>query len=255
MEPKSYSRRSFLKGAGLGMAGIGAAGLGIPGLVGCSAEQKGAESGPFTFADTVAWNAEYDVVVIGFGGAGGVSSIYAADAGARVLLCDVAPEGEEGGNTRFAAQMCVAGTDPEKTYTYYRDGLAWHFDVDEEMLRTYTDGLCGMKELLEYLNAEEPSKWPNGTVVTPEYPEYEGGDAIEEWYARPGMYNSSLWQTIRRNVLERSDAIDVWLESPAARLIQDPITRTVVGVEVDRKGETVLVRAKNGVVLTWIREQ
>ncbi len=250
MEPKSYSRRSFLKGAGLGMAGIGAAGLGISGLVGCSSEQKGAESGPFTFADTVAWNAEYDVVVIGFGGAGGVSSIYAADAGARVLLCDVAPEGEEGGNTRFAAQMCVAGTDPEKTYTYYRDGLAWHFDVDEEMLRTYTDGLCGMKELLEYLNAEEPSKWPNGTVVTPEYPEYEGGDAIEEWYARPGMYNSSLWQTIRRNVLERSDAIDVWLESPAARLIQDPITRTVVGVEVDRKGETVLVRAKNGVVLT-----
>ncbi|WP_172623399.1 FAD-binding protein [Arabiibacter massiliensis] len=239
---------------GAGVAGIGAAGFGLAGLAGCAApaQDAGANSGGdagYTFADTVAWNAEYDVVVVGFGGAGGVASAYAADAGARVLVCDKAPLGEEGGNTRFAAQMCVSGTDPDATYRYYQN-LAWHFDYDEEMLRTYTDGVCQMEDLLKHLGAEEPTMWKNGTSITPEYPEYDGGEAITEWYAAPGMYNSSLWQLIRKNVTDRADAIDVWLESPAVRLVQDPLSRTVVGVEIDKKGETVLVRAKRGVVLS-----
>lgn len=246
MEPNAYSRRSFLRGAG-----IGAASLGLVGLAGCASPSQatdGAQGDGYTFADTVAWNAEYDVVVVGFGGAGGVSAVYAADAGARVLVCDKAPLGEEGGNTRFAAQMCVSSDDPDKAYEYYQN-LAWHFDYDEEMLRTYTDGICTMTDLLAYLDAEEPTMWKNGTSITPEYPEYAGGDSIVEWYAKPGMYNSSLWQTIRAAVTSRSDAIDVWLESPAVRLVQDPQSRTVVGVEIDKKGEKVLVRAKNGIVL------
>jgi succinate dehydrogenase/fumarate reductase flavoprotein subunit len=248
MEQNSMSRRRFLQGAG-----VGAATLGIFNLAGCDGLPQGQDQtkdGSPTFADTIVWNAEYDVVVVGFGGAGGVSSIYAADAGARVLLCDIAPEGEEGGNTRFAAQMMVGGTDPDETFKYYR-GLAWHFEIDDEMLRTYTDGLCQMKDLLAYLGVNEPHLWPAGsTIVNPEYPELEGGKGIMEWYVREGMYNSSLWQTIRSNVLERRDRIDIWLESPAMRLLQDPLSRTVVGVEINRKGETVLVRALNGVVLT-----
>lgn len=246
MEPNAYSRRSFLRGAG-----IGAASLGLVGLAGCAspAQGSGGAQDGYTFADTVAWNAEYDVVVVGFGGAGGVSAVYAADAGARVLVCDKAPLGEEGGNTRFAAQMCVSGNDPDATYRYYEQ-LAWHFDYDKDMLRTYTDGVCQMEDLLKYLGAKEPFMRPNGSIVTPEYPEYEGGETIVEWFATEGMYNSSLWQTIRKNVTDRSDAIDVWLESPAMRLVQDPQSRIVVGVEIDKKGETVLVRAKNGVVLS-----
>lgn len=252
MQSNTYSRRNFLKGAG-----IGAASLGLAGLAGCAAtgqsdaqakDSAADKSTSFTFADTIPWNAEYDVVVVGFGGAGGVSAIYAADAGARVLVCDKAPEGEEGGNTRFAAQMCVSGMDPDATYEYYQY-LAWHFDYDEEMMRTYTDGLCQMEDLLKYLDAEEPYMQKNGSIITPEYPEYPGGETIVEWYAKPGMYNGSLWQTIRSNIAKR-ETVDVWLESPVMRLIQDPQSRTIVGVEVSKRGETVLVRALNGVVLT-----
>ena len=247
MEPNTYSRRRFLQGAG-----IGAASLGLVGLAACAPQGAGTagvqEGGSYTFADTGAWNAEYDVVVVGFGGSGGVGAVYAADAGARVLICDKAPDGEEGGNTRFAAQMCVGATDPDAALTYYKN-LAWHFDYDEEVLRAYIDGLCQMDDLMKYLGAEEPFLQENGSVVTPEYPEYEGGESIVEWYVRKGMYTSSLWQTIRAAVVDRKDAIDVWLESPATRLIQDPQSRTIVGVEIDKKGEKVLVRALNGVVL------
>ena len=238
------SRRSFVKGAAC---------MGIAAGAGFASTALAEEAGSYTFADTVAWNAEYDVVVVGFGGAGGIASIYAADAGARVLLCDSAPEGDEGGNTRFAAQMCVSGDDPDKLYQYYRDGLYWHYDIDEATLRAYTDGLCDMENLMKYIDAEEPTVLiPNGSVVTPEYPEFNeiGGDTVVEWFVHKGMFDSALWKTIRAAVEKRADSIDVWLESPAVHMVQDPQTKTVVGVEIQRDGRSVLVHAKNGVVLS-----
>lgn len=238
----SMTRRSLVTGAAV-----------AAGTLACAAASTvRAATADFTFADTVAWNAEYDVVVVGYGGAGGVAAIYAADAGARVLLCDAAPEGEEGGNTRVACQMMVAADDPEKAYAYYKDGLAWHFDVDEEALRAYTDGICHIESYMEYLGVapEDLTIWPNtGSGVCPEYPEYAGGDTIYEVFVAPGGYNSSLYKLIRKNVAERSDAIDVWCSAPAQHLVQDPQTKTVVGVELERDGEPFLVRARNGVVL------
>ena len=38
--------------------------------------------------------------------------------------------------------------------------------------------------------------------------------------------------------------------SPATKLFQDPVSRAVIGVEIDKAGETVNIRAKNGVVMT-----
>lgn len=42
------------------------------------------------------------------------------------------------------------------------------------------------------------------------------------------------------------DAIDVWYSSPAKSLIQDPVTKTVVGVTVERDGKEMNIRALNG---------
>ena len=240
------NRRDFVRGAAC--AGLATSCLAVT----ASASAEESTSGA-TFADTIAWNAEYDVVVIGFGGAGGISSIYAADAGASVLLCDVAPEGNEGGNTRYAAQMMVGGSDPEMIYAYYKDGLAWHYDIDEETLRTYTDGLYDMPNLIEYLgvNPDDIYSWePYDVNVAPEYPECDGADTIKEWFVHEGIWDSALWQTIRQNVVDRSDKIDVWLESPAKHLIQDPYSNAVIGVEIEREGQSVLVHARNGVVLS-----
>lgn len=236
------SRRTFATAA---------AGLGLAASAGAVRVARADEPGSFTFADTVAWNAEYDVVVVGFGGSGAVTSIYAADAGAKVLLIDVAPKGAEGGNTRFAAQMCCTGTDPDETFRYYKD-MAWHFDVDDEMLRTYTDGLCQISDRLARLGVTEPAIWPGGgiTPVSPEYPEFESGSGIYMTFVHDGIYDSALWQTLYANVMDRTDSIDIWYESPAKHLVQDPISKTVVGIEIDKAGEPVLVRALNGIVLT-----
>lgn len=198
----SMTRRHLVSTAAT--AAVGA--LAITGV-----SSAGAATADFTFADTVAWNAEYDVVVVGYGTAGGTAAIYAADNGARVLLCDIAPEGEEGGNSRVACQMMVAGDDPDKMFKYYNEGLSWHFDNDEDTLRTYTDALCNMKSYIEYLGVAEDDMfcWPNGTTVTPEYPEYEGGDTVYEVFVHHGNYDSALYKLIRKNVIDRADSIDV----------------------------------------------
>ena len=101
-----YTRRQFITSAGVGMAAV--AGLGLAGCAPQTPADKAMPNtgnGGTTFADTIAWDGEYDVVVIGFGGAGAVSACYAADAGAKVLLIDKAPQGMEGGNTRFCGQL------------------------------------------------------------------------------------------------------------------------------------------------------
>ena len=105
---------------------------------------------------------------------------------------------------------------------------------------------------MRYLDAEDPvAMFQPGTIVTPEYPEYNaiGGDTVVEWFVHKGMFDSALWKTIRAAVEKRSDAIDVWFGSPATHMVQDPVTKTVVGVEIERGGEKVLVHARNGVVL------
>jgi succinate dehydrogenase/fumarate reductase flavoprotein subunit len=50
------------------------------------------------------WDVEADVVVVGFGAAGVAAAVTAHDMGAKVVILEKAPEGQEGGNTRVAGQ-------------------------------------------------------------------------------------------------------------------------------------------------------
>ena len=62
----NLTRRNFI---GVGVAGaLGAAGLG---LAGCAPQKEAEESLSSTGPDNLVWDEEYDVVVAGFGGAGG----------------------------------------------------------------------------------------------------------------------------------------------------------------------------------------
>ena len=105
--------------------------------VGCIAES--AES---QFLASVDWAAEYDVIVIGYGMAGASASIRAAENGAKVLMIEKAPKGQEGGNSRYAGQ-CVYSIDPSRR----EDGLAYlkamrgEYDTPSDaVLETMVDG-------------------------------------------------------------------------------------------------------------------
>lgn len=254
-----FSRREFLTGSAVGVAAI--AGLG---LTGCAPEGKGgsamaATGEGSTFADTIAWDGEYDVVVIGFGAAGAVSACYAADAGAKVLLVDKAPQGMEGGNSRFCGQI-ILNSDNKESMLAYNKAMAGDFSIDEELFDVYAEGLTQTKNMLrDFFGVPEEnfldwkydsSAQPLIGMFAPEYPELEGGDDLHVLTVSDNVCNSALWKVYRNKVMSMSDSIDVWYMSPGMNLIQDPVSKAVIGVEIDKAGETVNVRAKNGVVMT-----
>ena len=240
------NRRSFVKGAALGTAATALA---------AASSALAEETAGCTFADTIAWNAEYDVVVVGFGCAGANAARFAADAGAKVLLVDSAPEGHEGGNSRYCAQLIAFAEDPDAMFKYYQ-GLAWQFDIDEEAFRVFVEGEANLKDFIAEYYDREAVDYKRKDIpaslraATPEYPNLEGGEAFDFLTVVPGAFNAALWRRVRDLVAERSDRITVWLESPATKLVQDPYSKAVVGVQVEHDGKSVLVRAKNGVCLT-----
>lgn len=85
--------------------------------------------------------------------------------------------------------------------------------------------------------------------MSPEYPEFEGSDKVALCTTHQGVSDSFLYKSVKNAVIKRADKIDVWFESPAVELIQDPDSRIVVGVKVTRNGETRNVRALGGVVV------
>jgi hypothetical protein len=105
------------------------------------------------FLSTVSWDAEYDVVVIGFGGAGGTAAITAADAGARVLLLEKAPYGEEGGNTKYSGQMMLSPNNREKAITYMKQLRGDFGNQTDEIINFVVDGLMQNEEWLVSLGA------------------------------------------------------------------------------------------------------
>ncbi|WP_125772023.1 FAD-binding protein [Companilactobacillus furfuricola] len=203
------------------------------------------------------WDATYDVVVVGFGGAGATAARFAADAGAKVLLVDSAPEGHEGGNTRYAAQLINSGDNFEGEKEYYKN-LLKPMDLDENMIDTYVDGMVNMADYLKkYLDVKDvvsaKEKFADGSIfasMIAEYPEYSGKEANNYLMVHDGIFDTALWKILRQKVLDRSDKIDVWYKSPARHLVQDPITSEIIGVQIDREHVIRNIRAKNGVVMT-----
>lgn len=62
--------------------------------------------------------------------------------------------------------------------------------------------------------------------------------------------DSQLWKCLSRPLMDGSYAgkVDVWYSSPAVELIQNPETKEIQGVCIDKEGELVNVYANRGVL-------
>ena len=199
------------------------------------------------YNSSIKWDKVYDVIVVGFGGAGAGAARFAADNGARVLLVDSAPEGSEGGNTRYAGGAFAWGDNFDNLKDYYKQTY-YPFNYDEKDLDAFVKNVLKMKEYSKKyfgIEAKATGRRPNG-----EYPEYRHGDAMQSQSMTQGMYNGGFWKLLRKKVYERLDKIDIWYQSPVEHLIQSPKDRTIMGVVINRNDKERLVAAKNGVVLS-----
>jgi succinate dehydrogenase/fumarate reductase flavoprotein subunit len=258
------TRRDFLKGTAAGALGMMASGL-----LGCAQETENtlttagetpAESNAEVveqeveaayFEKTVDWDAEYDAVVIGFGGAGASVAITAADAGAKVLLVEKAPEGKAGGNSVVCMQWICGTSNKEETIKYIKALRGQFTTPSDEMIELYVDGMAENYDWIKSLGAEDPQYFSYC-----EFPELEGSDSFTPFTVagNTGMSATSFggdgaaYHLLRDNVKKREN-ITVWYEAEAKRLIQDGETKIVHGAVILVDGKEVNVRAKNGVVL------
>ena len=259
---EKISRKSFVKGAlGLGAVGIlaGCASSASSTAASASSTAVPAEKKEFTFADTVRWDAQYDVVVMGMGAAGMVAAKTAADNGAKVVIVEKCEEGKAGGNTKVCGQLfAYANGDKDAAKSYYT-ALAGGRDIEPEIIDAISEGVANMADILadEFgFNKDEYMDWTGVNVggtnmgaMSPEYPEMPGHEKMALWTTHAGASDGYLYQGLKQNVTDRVDAIDVWYSSPAKSLIQDPVTKTVVGVTVERDGKEMNIRALNGVCI------
>lgn len=167
------SRRSFFKAAAA-VAGIGI----MPKFANASVPQK--------------WDAEYDVVVIGFGGAGANAAVSAHDNGSKVLILEKHPE--PGGNTSVSSGNFLWCKDPQKVRAYFtRLFDLSHCELDQDLLHTYTDK---MQETVDWLKKLEPEA--NIRVVNrSSFPHIPDPNAIPFRRSRepPEAAGAGIWHT------------------------------------------------------------
>ena len=93
---------------------------------------------------------ETDVVVIGYGGAGGTAAITAHDNGAEVIILEKMPQ--FGGNTRVAGGNMALPKEPKK-FAQYLNTLCFGI-TEPEIIDTFAQGVMENKGWLKSVKLE-----------------------------------------------------------------------------------------------------
>lgn len=200
-----------------------------------------------SYLQSIQWDAEYDVVIAGYGFAGAAAAIAAADAGASVLMVEKAPYGKEGGNSRYAHQGCLffdPSAPDDELFAYMKAMQNGADNPSDEVIRTYIKETKHQAEYLKKLGAD-PKVTPNAA----EFPDFKGAKYIQRVFVSLPGADGKLYALMQENVEKRASRIDIWYESPAVKLLQDEKTGIVHGMVVKSEGRDRFIRARRGVVL------
>lgn len=194
-----------------------------------------------------------DVIVVGYGYAGAVAALAAADVGADVLLLEKAP-------TPGGISICSAGglriaEDAELALTYLQSTCGGK--TPDSVLRTFAEGMTGLADRLRALAGindarvearSSPGNYPLagaeafGFAYVEAIPGFDPGDCYP--HVRGAAQGAMLFKVLEDNVAARAPQITVALSSPVGRLMC--LDGGVDGVVLASGQE---IRARSGVVL------
>ncbi|MDR0514970.1 MAG: FAD-binding protein [Coriobacteriaceae bacterium] len=272
---KRLSRRDFFKGAA-----VGATGAATIGLLGACAAPAATPSAQAAAKDTISWDAEYDVVVLGFGAAGSNAAVSACENGAKVLLAEKAPAGNEGGNSAASGQFVMATDDADQLFIYLTSLMGKFKNWDDEAMKAYCEGcaenfdwmtgpmggdpaiICpterpsiGMEAIPAIAKSwiEKDNPWGLGrkgyVYNWHEFPELQSGQHCLCLTATGTRFDRGYYNLCHAAVEARvGKGIDLWLDSPGKKLITDE-TGAVIGAVIENEGKELKVKATGGVIL------
>ena len=199
---------------------------------------------------------EIDVVVVGYGFAGGAAAIAAADCGVSVLLVEKMPQ--PGGISITAGGGIRATSNADAAFEYLKatnDGR-----TDDACIRMIADGMAAtpamIRELAAVNGAEVEVRDFAGNYPYPGYDSLQMIDitsipdfdpAVAYPHAKGLRGGPNVFKVVEDNVNARAN-ISVWLNTPAKRLLRGP-DGEVTGVVVRYYDHDVQVVAKGGVIL------
>ncbi len=198
--------------------------LTVPYLVGCTSNTSASNSSPVEVAPTIqlswlpeVWDQEADVVVVGYGAAGAMAAKAAYEDGSSVIIIEKESELTAGGAS-IANGGTVSPNDADGILTSSRGRLL------PETAQIIAEE---SQNSIDWLISEGKAEM-NGILVT--------GYGV-------GFYNA-----IKRGISPLG--IEVIYETPAQKLIFDPVTHEVFGVQCMNKSENIVnVKANKGVIL------
>src|ERR1700709_153886 len=180
------------------------------------------------------WDVEADVVVVGFGAAGSTASVTARDLGAKVVILEKAPEGQEGGNTRVAGQGYLNTSSVEQAIAYLT-ALCGPYTVPASMVQVWAEEMCQNNTWLQSLGGD-PQEHQHPPVGI-EFPDLPGSDCVHKFHDGPTYGYSNTWKQFERLVKTRP--ITVLYETPGKALIQHDISKEILGVRAQRGSKSI----------------
>ena len=198
------------------------------------------------------WDLEYDVVIAGYGYAGGIAAISANDAGARALILEKMPH--FGGNSILSGGSMTVADDAELALQYLRRTCL--DATDDEVLKVFAQGMAELRGMVTRLAGEAgfqvvearhsatypfPGAETIASVHVSRNENYKGFS-----WAKGTKAGGTLFWVVAEHVKRRP--IDVHFETPARELITDS-DGVVLGVLVEKNGREVAIKARRAVVL------
>jgi len=202
------------------------------------------------------WDSSYDVVVIGYGGAGASAAISAADHGAKRVLI-VEKQKEPGGTTAISTGLLMVPSREGHAGTQkYVEGLTGSV-TDRESISAFVREARGNLDWLETLGAtfeklgsESIAGFPRVGRFEPGFSHVEGSSGIQIFTVKgDGIGGENIFRVLQRAVGKRKRSIRVAMNTSAVQLVVDQ--GRVSGVIVSRgpKKRKIAIRAQRGVIL------
>ena len=206
-------------------------------------------------AESTQFDEEVDVVVVGYGFAGGVSAIEAHDAGAKVLVVEKMPD--PGGISICSHGAICSTRNPDGAFTYLKNTNAGR--TPDPVLRALADGMVDnesyARKLTELTGAEFMIRERGGNYPFPGedafyytqitgIPNIDAAQVYPQVKGRPG--GPLVFYVLQKNVEERG--IEVRLNTPAKSLITNS-DREVIGIVVETPNGDRRIGTKKGVIL------
>jgi succinate dehydrogenase/fumarate reductase flavoprotein subunit len=220
----------------------------------------------------------FDVVVAGFGFAGAISALNAAQAGARTLLLE--KSSVPGGLSVCSYGAVRSARDPEQAFQYLKATNGGR--TPDDVVRALANGMCDVERYVRelakinnarivtsieesaavtgnnepYVHEQKPQRRNSGNYPLPGTDTFyhtraesvPGFDARETYpWANGAPDGPKLFRVVHDNLLKHN--VEIRLSTPVTSLIADPRTREVFGVRVSNEGAEHDIFARCGVVL------